>query len=55
MVVGLILGATMGAMPTRPRLQAVPAVLGRASGLFGRLIRRARRAIDDETSVVLTD
>ena len=55
MVVGLILAATMGARPLRSRLQAVPAGLGRASGLFGRLTRSARRAIDDGRSVVLPD
>lgn len=55
MVVGLILGAIMGARPVRSRLQVVPAGLGRASGLFGQLIRRARRAGDDGSSVVFTD
>ena len=53
-MVSLILGATMAARPLRPRLQAVPARLGRASGLFGRLIRSARRAIDG-SSVVPAD
>jgi hypothetical protein len=54
-MVALILGATMGARPVRSRLQAVPAGLGRASGLFGRLIRSARRAAADGSSVALSD
>lgn len=54
-VVGLIVGAGMGARPLRSRLRAVPAGLGRASGLFGRLVMSARRAVDGGSSVVLTD
>lgn len=54
-MVALILGATMGARPVRSRLQAGPAGPGRASGLFGGLIRSARRAAADRNSVALSD
>ena len=54
-VVGLGLGASIIVGPLRSRLQAVPAGLGRVSGLFGRLMSTSRRADEDGSSVVLTD
>lgn len=55
-MMALILGGLIvRARPLRSRLQAVPAGLGRASGQFGGLIRRARRATEDGSSVVLPD
>ena len=53
-IVSLTLGATVVVRPLRSRLQAVPAELGRASGLFGRLITTARRTSNDGSSQVLT-
>src|SRR5262245_31874259 len=55
-MMALILGGLIvRTRPLRSRLQAVPAGLGRASEPFGRLIRRARRATEDGSSVVLQD